>query len=146
MYGNVFVRRKSDEGLEAFAGTVFDIVGITRGKKRTSSNFVGETYFIGTALAIDLRVALSDEVEFADYDFWLSLKRSGPRIGDDNYLDQCGEVLARLLFLNGYQVCRAINFGRAGEMKRMTYWKSEQSDGDSEPIESRLEDLPAAES
>jgi hypothetical protein len=139
MYGNVFVRRTGRETLDEFAAAVFALLGVTRIEKRSSSNYLDETYYVGTALAIDLTVALADDERFQDYEFWLSLKRNGPRGEDDSYLDQCGDVIARVLAMSDYEVCRALNWERPGS-KRARYLKRVRT-GEATVVETCIEEL-----
>src|SRR5688572_21379028 len=122
MYGNLFVRRRGEKTLDEFAGTVYECLGVTKVEKRTSSNYLDDTYFVGTALAINLGIALSDEAGYEEYDFWLWLERAGPSGGDDAYLEQCGDAIARVLAAHGYDVSRSPDWASGGR-QRMRYVK-----------------------
>jgi hypothetical protein len=139
MYGNLFVRRTGHESLREFAAAVYQLLGVTKVSERNSSNYSGETYFVGTALAMDLTVALADEDGFEDYAFWISLKRNGPRVQDDSYLDRCGDVIARVLAMNGYEVCGALSWGASGT-RRVKYVRQPRA-GEADAIEACVEDM-----
>ena len=106
MPDNIFVKKLNEEPLDAFAGEIFGLLDVTQVEERSSLSYVHGRYFVGSSLGLTLTVAEADEKGFEDYEFWLSLKIDGLVVADTSFLEGCGDVIARILTLKGYDVAR----------------------------------------
>src|SRR5262245_27526927 len=111
MQCNLYIRLSSYEGLEVVAARLADILGVQPLTMRESSNYPGDRYMTGRALALVIRLAEADDSEFPDYHYWLNLTARPTEASVNlNALDGFGEVLARELSTHGFDVALALEF------------------------------------
>lgn len=124
MHGNLFIRTPSDIGLRSFAATIFSLLNVTSASTRESENYADGEYVTGQALGLVIKVAIADDYEFPDYQFWLNFKPINAWAAESSSLDGLADVVAKRLALEGYEVAQALAFGRVGGAKILYTRKS----------------------
>ncbi|MGJ4997130.1 hypothetical protein ACQR0Z_22090 [Bradyrhizobium sp. HKCCYLS3077] len=69
----VFIRDDESLNLAEFALSIFSRLNVRFVEIRESSFYVENTYIVGEALGITVKLALTDYAEFSDYRYWLTL-------------------------------------------------------------------------
>jgi hypothetical protein len=105
MHAHIYVKSRKGETLDTFAEQIFCLFNIRDYEMRDSSNYVEERYFRGNAFGIVLEIALADDTQFNDFDFWLTLEKDiKVWVPDKAFLESVADLIARLLTLDGYRV------------------------------------------
>ena len=119
MPGFTYIKSKpgSLEDLQEFTAIVFHALNIGIFSRRESDNYIGGEYFVGKALGIKVKVALADDSEFSDYQFWMTFSTDEVWIEDQGIFENLADVVARYLTLKDYQVARDPSSGRIGAPK-----------------------------
>ncbi|MGJ5038410.1 hypothetical protein [Bradyrhizobium sp. HKCCYLRH3059] len=126
----VFIRGDDSENLETFALYLFSRLNVRFVEIRESSFYVNNTYIVGEALGMMVKLSLADDTEFNDYRYWLTFSApSGLSEGGHGSLDGVAELVAGVLALEGLETARSLGGGlRIGEPKRL-YRREVRSDG-----------------
>jgi len=74
MAGELFIRSKEKQSLEAFGTHLFAVLGVKVGEIRHSDNVAGGRYLVGNACGLRLRLEVAEDTEFGSYDFLLSFE------------------------------------------------------------------------
>lgn len=114
MYGNLLVRKAGSQSLDIFIEELCECLGCASFEERDSSNYLEERYFRCVVLGIGVDVALADESEFMEYNFWISFGPNGVPVNDKFFFDLLADFVARKLVICGYQIIRPLDFGRIG--------------------------------
>ena len=129
MVSEVFIRGDDSENLEAFALPLFSCLNVRFVEIRESSFYVNNTYIVGEALGMTVKLSLADDTEFTDYRYWLTFSApSGLSEGERGCLDGVAELVAGVLALEGLETARPLGGPRMGEPKRI-YTREVRSDG-----------------
>jgi hypothetical protein len=129
MVSEVFIRGEDSENLEAFALSLFSCLNVRFVEIRESSSYVNDTYIVGEALGMKVKLSLADDTEFTDYRYWLTFSApSGLSECGHGSLDGVAELVAGVLALEGLETARPLGGGRIGEPKRI-YRREVRSDG-----------------
>jgi hypothetical protein len=128
MMGDLYIRSDSFKTLEEFAPRLFALLDLSSFSIRHSDNYYGGRYFIAQCLGLTIKLALGDDAELPDYNFWLTFDPSGELIGsaDRASLDGMADLLARKLAFEGFDIARPLGGCRIGEPK-MFYRKRPQT-------------------
>jgi hypothetical protein len=114
MHGNLFIRTPNNIDLRSFAATVFSLLNVANASTRESENYADGEYVTGQVLGLMVKVAIADDSEFPDYQFWLNFKPINAWGEESSSFDGLADVVAKRLALEGYEVARALAFGRVG--------------------------------
>jgi hypothetical protein len=118
MLCNLYLRSSTDAGLEATAARLFQILDIRPVMMRESSNYPGGRYMTGQVLGLSVMVATADSSEFPGYQYWMNFKpKSHPGRVDPHVLDGLGELLAKELSAQGFDVALALEPEKVGGRK-----------------------------
>ena len=121
MLCNLYLRSAADDELESVARRIFEILDIKPLMMRESSNYPKGQYMSGKVLGLSVRVALVDDSEYSDYQYWMNFTPHAHSARVDRHaLDGLGELLARELSLHGFEVALALEFGKVNG-KRLTF-------------------------
>ena len=114
VYGNLFVRTDKQYDLRSFAAAVFDSLSAVGDCVRESGNYVTGEYITASALGITMKVAVADDSEFPDYQFWINFTANKAWPENPSSFDGIADVVAKILALEGYEVARALAYGKIG--------------------------------
>jgi hypothetical protein len=128
MMGDLLIRSDSFKTLEEFAPRLFALLDSPSFCVRYSDNYFGGRYFIAQSLGLTIKLALGDDSELPDYDFWLTFDPPGDLVGsaDRTSLDGMADLLARKLAFEGFEIARPLGGYRIGAPK-MFYRKRPQT-------------------
>lgn len=112
MSANLLVQPIDEQTLDSFVAELCHDFGCHGFEERESSNYVEERYFIARILGLEVTVALADEINYQDYQFWISLQPEATGLADVSFLDGIADCLARKLALHGHRVARPLSFTR----------------------------------
>ena len=124
MHGNLFIRTSSNTDLRSFAAAVFSLLNVANASTRESENYAHGEYVTSQVLGLTVKVARADDSEFPDYQFWLNFKPTDAWVEESSSLDGLADVVAKRLALEGYEVARALAFGKIGGAKILYTRKS----------------------
>jgi hypothetical protein len=117
MMGDLYIRSDAKEDLEVFAARLFAVLNIPSFSIRESENFHGGRYFTARCLGLTVQLALGDDANLPEYNFWLTF--SPPRelsgTADRSSLDGMADLLARKLALDGFDIARPLDAARVGK-------------------------------
>jgi hypothetical protein len=130
MMGDLYIRSDSFKTLEEFAPRLFALLDLPSFSVRFSDNYYGGRYFIAKSLGLTIKLALGDNAELPDYNFWLTFDPPSELVGsaDRTSLDGMADLLARKLAFEGFDIARPMGY-RIGEPK-MLYRKRPQTTAD----------------
>lgn len=114
MYGNLFIRTDKQRDLRSFAAAIFDTLNVKGGSIRESENYATGEYITAQVLGVAMKVAVADESEFPDYQFWINFKAHKAWTEEPASFDGLADVIAKHLALEGYEVARALAYGKVG--------------------------------
>jgi hypothetical protein len=103
---DIFVKGREGEKLDIFAARIAELLTFRELQKRESSSYVGDEYFVGTALSVRVTFAVADEADLEGYDFWISIASADIASERVDSLDGLADLLARRLTVNGDSVLR----------------------------------------
>lgn len=112
MNGNIFIKNDRNQSLDAFVSDLPVFLGCSQWEQRQSSNYVEERYFRSFAFGMEVVVAMADNSEFDEYDFWLFLERRAGYCTDRTFLDGVADCIAWRLATFGYTVIRPYELGK----------------------------------
>jgi hypothetical protein len=125
---NLFIRTTSQSDLMQFATAVFNLLNIQNLSKRESENYADGEYVVGEALGVIVKVALADDSEFSDYQFWIEFKPRKAWPENPSALDGLADLISKQLALEGYEVARSLSFGKIGGAKVLYSKKATNDD------------------
>jgi len=114
MNGNLLIKKTDSQSLDMFVATLPDVIGCQKWEERHSSNYVEERYFRCFVLGLEITVAIADDAEFKNYDFWLCLLPEPGCGHHTNLMDGIADCVARKLAQHGHEVVRSYDIGRSG--------------------------------
>jgi hypothetical protein len=114
MSGNLLIKTVYLQSLDAFVTALPRLIGCANWEERQSSSYVEERYYRCGILGLELTVAIADDAEFPDYEFWFSFQVAGNGARDKGFLDGLADCTARALVLHGYAVIRPFDMSRTG--------------------------------
>ena len=117
MHGNLFIRTDKHRELQSFAAAVFDLLKVGSASTRESENYATGEYITAQILGLTMKVAVADESEFPDYQFWINFKAHKAWAEESASFDGLADVVAKHLALEGYEVARALAYGKVGGAK-----------------------------
>lgn len=112
MNGCLFVKSEKPPDLASFARVVRDLIKATAFERRESSNYFGGEYYIGAAPGVEATITLADDSEFSTYQYWIIISYENVSVAVCS--DAPEDRLAKQLVLKGYDVVRALEFGKIG--------------------------------
>jgi hypothetical protein len=114
MMTELFVGKRSGLLLDDFITLLSSLTGSANWEQRASSNYVEERYYRCFVLGFEITASIADDSEFADRDFWLTFEPHRVMPEDRLFLDGIADWVARVLALEGFEVVRPLEPGRAG--------------------------------
>jgi hypothetical protein len=106
---------ESTPNLEKFVEALPKLIGCGPWQERESSNYPPELrYSQCAALGVDIEAYVQDDCEFDQYPVQLFFKTNF-RIGDDKFLVELADCVARQLVLTGFEVLRPFDSSRTGK-------------------------------
>ncbi|MDB6008709.1 MAG: hypothetical protein JWL65_959 [Gammaproteobacteria bacterium] len=118
MLCNLYLRSSKNDGLEATAARLFEILDIRPLVMRRSENYPGGKYMPGRVLGLSVKLAIADDSEFPAYQYWMNFTPlTDPARVDRHGLDGLGELLGKELSTRGFDVALALEFGKIGGKK-----------------------------
>ena len=114
MPGQLLVRKRAAESLDGFVTVLDRIIGPIKWEEHESVSYVDGRYFLASAMALDVMVAIADDDEFEDYDYWISIGVRGAGVSERSFLDGVADAVARAVTLHGYEVLRPNDMSRTG--------------------------------
>jgi hypothetical protein len=124
MHGNLFVKTHAQYDLRSFAAAVFGLLNVASPSTRESENYADGEYVIGQVLGVAVKIAVADDSEFPDYQFWINFKPSKAWVEEPSWFDGLADLVAKQLALDGHDVARALAFGKVGGAKVLYSRKS----------------------
>jgi hypothetical protein len=114
MPGQLLIKKRAGETLDGFVAAIDKIIGPMKWEEHDSASYVDQRYFRGSAVALKLNVAISDDAEFGDYDFWISISPNVVGVSERAFLDGVADAVARAICLCGYEVFHPKDMSRTG--------------------------------
>ncbi|MEO6994912.1 MAG: hypothetical protein ABI273_14990 [Lacunisphaera sp.] len=114
MYGNLFIRTQEQVDLRSFATRIFDLLNIGSAEMRESENYASGEYFKAKVLGVIVKVAVADDSEFPDFQFWINFKADKVWTEEPLWFEGLADLIAKHLALDGFDVARAPSFGSIG--------------------------------
>ena len=113
MLCNLYLRSSKNDGLEAVAARLFEILDIRPLIMRQGENYPGGKYMTGRVLGLSVKLAIADDSEFPDYEYWMNFTPTTDRGSVDRHLlDGLGQLLGKELARHGFDVALALEFGK----------------------------------
>lgn len=110
----IYAKRRGNENLEGFARRTSALFGIGNLEERDSSSYVGEVYYLGSALSVELAFGIADNAILTDYDYCIWVNSDGIVTDARNSLDGLIDLLARRMTVNGDSVAWRPSNGKNG--------------------------------
>jgi hypothetical protein len=121
MPGQLLIKKRAGETLDNFVAVIDTIIGPIKWEERESTNYIDHRYFVASAVALKVKIAVADEAEFSDYDYWISIGVSVAGVGERSFLDGVADAVARAVALHGYEVFRPNDMSKAGDNSGFVY-------------------------
>jgi len=112
---NFLMADSSAETLDDFAKKFFHSIGAQSVSERHSANYTEGRYFYGTLDSCEVVLALSDELDFDDLNFWVSLEALS-----EDCISNFETIIHSSLITKGVLVAKIENFGKKN-MSRLDY-------------------------
>ena len=121
MFGNLFIKTKNAQSLEAFARQIFVLLNVQPKETRYSENAPSGRYLYGEALGLRVVLTEADDSDFPDYDFLLCFRAQNDWATIDRHsLDGLADIVAKHLARHGMKIARRLEFSKAGS-ERVEY-------------------------
>ena len=114
MSGQLLIKKRAGETLDDFVAVIDTIIGPIKWEERESTNYIDYRYFVASAVALKVTIAVADDAEFGDYDHWISIGVSVAGVIERSFLDGVADAVARAVALHGYEVLRPNDMSRTG--------------------------------
>lgn len=114
MFGNLFIRPFSPKTLMEFGQEIRRDLGLIEITERESSSYKGGLYLATKSLGVAISLSLTDDADFFEYPFHLSMKADGYWVDEGDAFEYLADLIARKLTLVGYSVARCPDFGCIG--------------------------------
>jgi hypothetical protein len=114
MPGQLLIKKRAGELLDEFVAVIDKIIGPMKWEEHESANYIDERYFLASAVAMKVKVAIADDSEFSDYDYWINIDLSVAGVSERSFLDGVADAVARAVALHGYEVLRPNDMSRVG--------------------------------
>lgn len=114
-YVNLLCSWPGKNTLSEFATAFFAAMNIDNFQERESGNYRDGHYYKGDVGEISFVVAISDEENNQDFDYWI---QASSRLFDDENLNMViGNAMENILMPFGMKAARMLNFGRMNEVR-----------------------------
>jgi hypothetical protein len=71
---SLLIKRIASQSLDMFVSSLKEIIGCPVWEERSSASYADERYFLCRVLGLEVTVAIADDNEFKDLDFWVFFK------------------------------------------------------------------------
>ncbi|MBK4738300.1 hypothetical protein [Noviherbaspirillum pedocola] len=114
-YVNLLGTSYTDNGIEPFALTLFNAIGITNSEERESDHYIDGRYFRASRDGLIFTVTFSDEETNQDLPYWVQITREVPT-GEPLELT-IDHLLKNSVLPAGFRFARIANFGKINEQR-----------------------------
>jgi hypothetical protein len=111
---SILIKKRAVETLDEFVAVIDKIIGPMKWEEHDSANYLDNRYFLASAVALEVKVAIADDAEFTDYDYWIIIDVSVAGVSELSFLDGVADAVARAVALQGYEVLRPNDIARPG--------------------------------
>jgi hypothetical protein len=121
MIASLLAKSNDHEPTGRFAERVSEILNLQAPEERESSNWPPENcYYLTRALGIVVKVSASDDSQYTEFDFYISIKPEPFLVEREHWISDVSDLVARKLALAGYIILRLLDHSETSDAVEYT--------------------------